>query len=194
MKVYSQPKEYHFSRNSIELAEFVCENYNQLPLNILDLCSGCGVIAIEYYLRSNSTARFSFIELQSDVFKKHLEENIRKSSIDVNEIHFVDFRKLKSTSKFDLILCNPPYFKAEKSRLSDNKIKNLCTHFNGNFFDELLTFTSKRLNEQGKAYILCRSDFLEKDFFSKWKDCIEVKKLDTKTDVIIFDQTGCIDS
>lgn len=194
MKVYSQPKEYHFSRNSIELVEFVSKDYHQLPLSILDLCSGCGVIAIEYYLRSNSAASFSFIELQSDVFKKHLEENIRKSSIDVDEIHFVDFRNLESTSKFDLILCNPPYFKAEKSRFSDNKVKNLCTHFNDNFFDELLTFTSKRLNKQGKAYILCRSDFLEEDFFSKWKDYIEVKKLDTKTDVIIFDQTGYIDS
>lgn len=194
MQSYSQPEEYHFSRNSIELVNFAINHQGSKPIKILDLCSGCGVVGIEYYLKTNSQALFTFIELQANIFKDHLEANIQKCEIQLDQIYYCDFRDLDLNTSFDLILCNPPYFKAEQSRLSNNKVKNKCTHFNTGFFEDLIGFISKSLSQNGKSFILCRRDFLPKDTLEKWKDQIKVEKLDNKTDVIILDQIGYINS
>jgi tRNA1Val (adenine37-N6)-methyltransferase len=194
MQKYSQPEEYHFSRNSIELVNFAIKHLHSKPLKVLDLCSGCGVVGIEYYLKTNSQALFTFIELQANIFKSHLDANIQKSNIQLDRAYYCDFRDLDLNRSFDLILCNPPYFKAEQARLGNNQVKSICTHFNANFFEDLIGFISKSLSQNGKSFILCRKDFLPRDTLEKWKDQIKIEELDNKTDVIILDQTGYIDS
>lgn len=194
MQNYSQPEEYHFSRNSIELVEFAINHLYSRPLKVLDLCSGCGVVGIEYSLKTNSEALFSFIELQAEVFKSHLEVNIKSSGINLDNIYYSDFKDVNLKDSFDLILCNPPYFNAKQSRLSDNQVKNKCTHFCDKFFENLFGFISKCLSQNGVAFILCRRDFLLEDTLEKWKDQVTIEKLGDKTDVIIFDQTGYINS
>jgi tRNA1(Val) A37 N6-methylase TrmN6 len=55
---YSQPEDYHFSHDSVFLAQKVSEIIQKEELrlkSVLDLCSGCGIVGMDllYYLQQN---------------------------------------------------------------------------------------------------------------------------------------------
>lgn len=178
---YSQPEEYRFSLDSIEmpwevarhLKERITEDNaekksspadylrNQIRFwNTLDLCAGCGVIGFELNYHLPQVRKIDFVEVQS-LYLPHFEENLRKVKNE-GEFRFLnlnydqlagspDFR-----GKYQLILCNPPYFKIEQGKLSPSEFKNRCRFFIDSTFEKLIEAIDHCLAPNGEAYILLR--------------------------------------
>jgi tRNA1(Val) A37 N6-methylase TrmN6 len=161
---YHQPDFYRFSDDSIKLVNYVFEKQSLRHFNhVLDLCSGCGVVGIEFALRQRNLKRLSFCEVQDDFIpfiQKNSIELIPNVSISV---HRNGYQHLHLEDKFDLVLCNPPYFYPGKGLLSPNESKNRCRFFIDSNLKELVLCIARHLDTNGVGYFLGR---LNEDEFS----------------------------
>lgn len=171
---YSQPEEYHFSHDSVFLARRAFEdiergqikNYQQ----VLDLCSGCGVIGLDliFHLAANQLSLptlVDFLDVQ-EVYRPHFEQNratLKKQLSDTPTSQFIvaNYNTLKTQDtfkeKYDLILCNPPYFDPKNGVLSSSEFKNRCRFFLDSDFENLISSIEYTLKPSGIAYVLLRS-------------------------------------
>lgn len=165
---YSQPEDYHFSHDSVFLARQVFEilqNNNLKNTRALDLCSGCGIIGLDFLFHCkqssiNVPAQFDFLEVQ-EIYESHFSDNVQKLGTIPTDIQFLNHNYselLKSdfNKRYDLVLCNPPYFRAGQGKLSHSEFKNRCRFYLDSDFKTLLLALQNVLSEQGKAYILLR--------------------------------------
>lgn len=165
---YSQPEEYRFSHDSIFLARRVFELFKDKDLSFLkglDLCAGCGVIGLDFLYHCRHEAKkmvksFDFIEVQA-VYKDHFLKNCKTLNIPNTQLDFINanyqsFLGSDFIKKYDLILCNPPYFQVGQGKLSPSEFKNRCRFFIDSDFKHLLSFIEQSLAPGGQAYILLR--------------------------------------
>ncbi len=165
---YAQPESYRFSHDSVFLAREVFERERlraNEALEILDLCSGCGIVGLDllFHLRKESglePCRCDFMDVQED-YRRHFEENVRRfgktrTSIDLFEANFREAH----ARRYDLIVCNPPYFRKGSGKLSPDEFKNRCRFFLDASPDELWSSIRNLLKPSGTAYVLAR-DFSE---------------------------------
>lgn len=139
---------------SSDIASFIdtilsCTTDNQL--NVLELGTGCGIIALmlKYYRpKWNVTG----IEIQShlvDIAQKNCEQ----SNLSVKFIH-QDLISYNSINSYDLIICNPPYYKADSGRISPireravSRHEILCSH------SDVVNSINVNLKKKGSAYLL----------------------------------------
>jgi tRNA1Val (adenine37-N6)-methyltransferase len=134
---YSQPDEYHFSLDSIHLAEFVAEDLRSQPnlssLRVLDLCAGCGVIGFELSWYVRELRQIDFIEVQ-EIYTPYFQKNVETVNRPElhTEWHVMNYDVLLEKqweSKFDIIISNPPYFQAGHGMLSPSAFKNRCRFY-----------------------------------------------------------------
>ncbi len=164
---YSQPQSYHFSHDSIETPDFVARQVlasGSLPTRVLDLCAGCGVMGLEFAWHVTGTFSVDFVELQGE-YRAHFERNVqslrehrsgpatRFNWIERNyeELQIPDFLE-----KYDLILCNPPYFHQREGRISKADFKRRCHFFLDSSTDHLWRSIGHVLAPGGVAYVLVR--------------------------------------
>ncbi len=170
---YSQPAEYHFSHDSVFLAQFVFDWLKKNPQSIdsmADLCAGCGIIGMDLliHLFKNSNqlpTQIDFIEVQN-IYTEYFNNNkfqvseIIGQATNLNLI-LQNYEQLLSVSaaqaKYDLIVCNPPYFKVGQGKLSPSEFKNRCRFFIDSDFLNLIKFVKYSLVSKGSALILVRS-------------------------------------
>lgn len=129
-KQYSQPSFYHFSRDSISLANFINKRVLlQNKKNLLEVGAGSGIITCEL-LRLVEDWQGSLTLLEKQVaFLSHLKDNLEESLnvLNVNySIYQDDFLSWADNYPFDLIYYNPPYFFSEETRPSPLQEKDLC--------------------------------------------------------------------
>lgn len=185
---YSQPEFYRFSRDSIELANFVASYLKELNLSVVkgaDFCAGCGVILLE--IMQKSQVRFEsvdFYELQKE-YLKHLETNINVLKDHFNEtifnIHQENLLQTQLIGEFDLIVMNPPYFNANHSRSSVNKNTRLCREYQDTELTGLIRCAHSALKKGGHLFFVCReTNDLTSEFANlEFKDLI---RLELKSD------------
>jgi len=104
---------FNFSLDSVLLPNFVTLNKN--IKNILDI--GCGNAPIPLILSTKTFALITGVEIQKDVYDlavksvkiNNLENQINIINADINEL----YNKFE-TESFDVITCNPPFFKVSE--------------------------------------------------------------------------------
>lgn len=181
---YSQPSFYRFSRDSIELANEVADyiNFHELVIDkVADYCCGSGVIALEILQKveqvfSSSIKEVSFVEIQDD-YIPHIHRNVEKIKNHFNWINFNishdNILNIVNDRLYDLIVMNPPYFKAGHGRTSENEKKRICREYEGGELESYLRSAASHLNQSGVLFFVCREDNhlksiiedLSKDFF-----------------------------
>ena len=165
---YFQPPEYHFSLDSVFLAQKVAElieDEGKANQSVLDLCSGCGIIGLELSILSQEILKVDFLEIQ-EIYRSYFEKNVEmifpESSHLWDKYRFLNFNYDKLLvptfeNNYDLIVCNPPYFFKGEGMLSPSEFKNRCRFFIDSNFETLIKACVHVLKIKGKAYLLVRS-------------------------------------
>lgn len=157
MNDYHQPSFYRFNEDSIKLIRFVLEK-NITAKDILDLGSGSGILGIEI---SNALLPKSLclVEGQQE-WLEYLEKNVehflnkRVSS----SICLKTFGNWVSVKRYDLIVCNPPYYLPGHGRKSDNELRNNARTFMIDGWNILMEKINDSLAEEGRAYLVVKDD------------------------------------
>ena len=106
---------------------------------------------------------------------------IKISSTPINQFlctYYLYNKEKKVKCYFDIITCNPPYFKViDSSRINDNNVKAIARHEILIKLEDIVSLAYKFLRDKGKLYIVYRPDRLMEllKLFDKYK--FGVKKL-----------------
>lgn len=180
MSDYSQPEFYRFNQDSLELVKHVRSQVSQAEA-ILDLGAGCGVIGIEL-AQTLRPAHLCLLEVQTE-YRPHLEENLQ-DFLDVSiaqEITIASFSSFRSTRRYDLIVCNPPYYLPGHGQESTDDHRRVARSFILDGWVELLNCIRHHLTEEGKAYIVIKND---ETLIRHVRKILESSSLDSKFTVV----------
>ncbi len=159
LKIYQNSDYFSFSLDSIILA-----NYATIRLRdkkIVDFCTGNGIVPIILSKRCNKS--IVGVEIQDkiadlankSIIYNHLEDRVQIVCCDVK-----DFSK-KHLNEFDVVLCNPPYFKVvDKSLYNISYEKAVARHELFLTLEDLLDCSKKILKDHGNLCLVHRSDRL----------------------------------
>ena len=176
LKIYQNSEYFSFSLDSIFLA-----NYSTVRLRdkkIIDFCTGNGVVPFVVSFRTKS--KIIGIDIQEKLI------NLANCSLELNnlnnQISFIcedinDYSK-KHLNEFDLVLCNPPYFKVEEnSTFNDSYEKMIARHEVKLNLDELCECAMRVLKDHGNFSLVHRSDRLIEILETLKKYKLEPKKI-----------------
>jgi len=158
LKIVQDNNFFKFSIDSVMLAEFVKIDFKDKKL--LDLCTGNAPLPI---ILSKYNLEITGIELQKSVYK------LAKKSIKLNEINNVNMINdcIKKSdnyfpgNNFDIITCNPPYFKiGESSIINEQKEKAIARHEIKIKLEEIIQIAYNNLRNSGKFYLVHRTNRL----------------------------------
>lgn len=146
--IYSQEKGLRVTTDSCLLGAIA--NHKN-PEYILDIGTGTGVITLLMAQRFNE-ARIDAIEIDKTIAQQALN-NISESKFK-DRINLIegDYLQYKPNQLYDLIVCNPPYFKKYLQKLASEK--NNAIHNNQLDHEALLKKVSNDLTESGCLYII----------------------------------------
>ena len=164
---------YHFTSDAILLSRFAKAKNNDV---VADFCSGSGIVALNFYANNKNVKSVTLIELQKSMFdlsKESIKENGLESVFSAFNMPVQKASEL-FREKFSLILCNPPYFKAEGQPKDD---KDLCKKEFTLTLEELIKSASQCLKYGGRFCFVHLSERLAEIFSIMKKYNIEPKTL-----------------
>ena len=168
---------FNFSLDSVLLPNFV--TINKKTKKILDI--GSGNAPIPLILSTLTDAQIMAVEIQKDVYElgkesikiNKLENRIDFINADINELY-----KKIDTETFDIITCNPPYFKVnESSNLNDSEYKTIARHEIKLDLEKLFKIAKKLLKNKGNIAIVHRPERLSDIVSEMKKNNIEPKRI-----------------
>lgn len=176
LKIVQDTDCFMFSLDSVLLADFVITNKK---MNIIDFCTGNAPIPL--FLSCKNNKKIVGVELQKEIFNlaeesikvNHLEEKIKIINMDVNLLP-----NIYETDSFDLITCNPPYFKINNSsNLNSDERKAIARHEISLNLDDIFKVAKKILKNNGRIAMVHRTDRLIDIIDSMKKNNIEPKRI-----------------
>lgn len=177
LKIVQNTDWFKFSIDSVLLSNFVKITKN--TTNIIDFCTGNAPIPL--ILSTKTRAKITGIEIQKDIYdlaKKSIEINNLQDRIEILNMDVKDIAQKYESDSFDLITCNPPYFKLkESSIINDNDIKSVARHEIYINLDDIFKVARKILKNNGTIAIVHRTDRLIDIIDCMKKNNIEPKRL-----------------
>ncbi len=176
LKIYQDPDLFNFSIDSMLLASFA--TITKKVNNICDLCTGNAPIPL--YLTLRTKANIKGIEVQEESYNlaiKSVNENNLSNQIEIINSNLIDINKQIGKNKYDLVTCNPPYFKLGDHNINPNDKKAIARHEVLANLDDIVKEASSLLNSKGYFAMVHRPLRLIEiiDTFRKYK--IEPKRL-----------------
>lgn len=168
LKIYQNEDAFKFSIDSVLLAEFV--DINLRTKNIIDFCSGNAPIPM--ILSTKFDKNIVGVEIQKNIFE------LGDKSIKLNKINNINYLNMDVKDvadyfdyKFDIITCNPPYFKYNNdSVINVNEEKAIARHEISITLEDIVSCASKILRDSGSVYLVHRPERLVEilDLFKKY--------------------------
>ena len=174
-KIVQNSDYFKFSLDSMLLANFV--GINMADSKLLDFCTGNCPVPI---ILSNSIKNIVAFEVQKEIYELG-DESLKLNNINNVKLINDDIKNIGNYYEegyFDIITCNPPYFKViDSSRINDNSVKAIARHEILIKLEDIISLAYKYLRDKGKLYMVYRPDRLMEIFklFDKYK--FGVKKL-----------------
>lgn len=177
LKIYQNDEMFRFSIDSVLLPNFVTLRKN--TKKILDIGTGNAVVPL--ILTNLTNATIDGVEIQKEVYNlgvdsvkyNSLEDKIHLYNIDVNE-----FYKHLQSDCYDIITCNPPFFKVnEQSIMNLSDYKKIARHEITLNLDDVFHVAKKLLKNNGNIAIVHRTERLVDIIETMKKYNIEPKKI-----------------
>ena len=176
MKIVQDTNYFNFSLDSVLLYNFLSLKSN---MKIIDICSGnC---PIPMMISTKVKEKIYAVEIQKEIYQ------LGKESIEINnlcdkiELLNMDAKELTNkfeTDTFDLITCNPPYFKVnDKSKINDNDIKSVARHEIKITLEDIIKLSRKLLKNNGSLVLVHRPERLSDIIILMNKYNISPKKI-----------------
>ena len=176
-KIYQDTDMFCFSLDSILLANFVTINKN--IKSIMDI--GCGNAPIPLVLTTKTNANITGVEIQKDVYDlavKSVKYNKCDNQITVINDDINSLYKKYESDSFDVITCNPPYFKVnEKTKQNISEYKKIARHELTLNLDDICKISRKLLKNNGVLALVHRPDRMIEIIDTMRKNNIEPKRV-----------------
>lgn len=177
MYIVQDTNMFNFSLDSVLLPNFITINKN--VKKIMDI--GCGNAPIPLILSTKTDALIYAVELQKEAYNladesiklNSLEHQIKLINGDINEVY-----KNFDVGSFDLITCNPPYFKyVSSSKVNLSDYKTLARHEVTLNLEQIFNIAKYLLNNNGVIGMVHRPERLIEIIEIMRKNNIEPKKI-----------------
>ena len=176
-KIYQDDNYFSFSLDSVILANFC--SIRKRDKYILDLCSGNGVVPFIVSLRTD--CHIDAVEIQKEIFDlavSSCELNNLSNQITFYNQDIKDFVSTDNNEKYDLITCNPPFFKySNDSYINLSYEKTVARHEVLITLDDVIKISGFLLKSGGNLAMVHRTDRLLDVLSSFKKYNIEPKRL-----------------
>ena len=176
-KIYQNDDYFSFSLDSVILANFC--SIRKRDKFILDLCSGNGIVPFIVSLRSS--CHIDGVEIQKELFDlavSSCELNNLSEQISFFNCDIKDFLNKENSEKYDLITCNPPFFKyTDDSFINLGYEKTVARHEVLINLEEVVKISSSLLKSGGNLAMVHRTDRLLDVLFAFKKYNIEPKRI-----------------
>lgn len=177
LKIYQNTNMFQFSLDSVVLANFV--TVNKKIKYVLDIGTGNAVIPL--ILSTKTDAKIIGVEIQKESYDlacKSVQVNYLEHQIEIIHDDIKDYYNHIQTETFDIITCNPPFFKLEeKSNLNNSTYKQLARHEITLNLEDIMKISKKLLKNNGRLAIVHRPErFIEIMMLMKQYN-IEPKKI-----------------
>ncbi|WP_318506417.1 tRNA1(Val) (adenine(37)-N6)-methyltransferase [Bacillus sp. T3] len=156
LRIIQSPSVFAFSLDAVLLAKFV-----YVPIqkgNILDLCSGNGIIPL--LLSTRTKGQITGVEIQErlyDMATRSIEYNQLDSRIHMIHGDIKEMPKLLGHGKFDSITCNPPYFATpNKDEINENEHLAIARHEILCTLEDTVRVSSQLVRQGGKVAFVHR--------------------------------------
>ena len=194
IKIVQNKDYFNFSLDSVLLPNFV--EITKKTSKILDMCTGNAPIPL--ILSTKTTAKIYAIELQKEVYSL-AEETIKINKLE-NQIKLINdniknLKKFFNTETFDIITCNPPYFKKKDgSIINENKVKSIARHDIEMELEDVMIISKALLKNEGSLVLVHRTERLIEIIELMKKHNIEPKrmrliypKVNTESNLVLID-------
>ena len=176
IKIVQNKDYFNFSLDSILLPNFAPLTPNTKM--ILDLCTGNAPIPL--VLSTMTNAKIIGVEIQKEIY------DLANESININNIKNIELINKDAkdiindyeTDTFDLITCNPPYFKHDNtSIINENDVKSIARHEISISLSDIMKISKKLLKNGGSLSIVHRTSRLIEIIDLMRKNNIEPKRI-----------------
>lgn len=176
IKIVQNSDWFSFSLDSVLLANFVHVNNKMM---IMDFC--CGNAPIPLILSTKTNSKITGVEIQKEVFSlaiKSVRLNNKEKQIEIINEDVKNLHNIYETDSFDLITCNPPYFKYKNSsNINNNNTKALARHELSLTLEDVFKTAKKILKNNGKLAMVHRTERLIDIIFLMRKYNLEPKRI-----------------
>lgn len=176
LKIYQDSDGFNFSIDSMLLADFA-------PIlartkRICDLCSGNAPIPLYLSLRTKAEIYgVEVLEHSFDLANRSILENKLENQIKIINRNLIDCHKELGIHSFDLVTCNPPFFKIGDNNINPNDLKAVARHEILATLDDIIKEASLLLNSKGRFAMVHRPDRLVEILDTMRKYRIEPKRI-----------------
>ena len=177
IKIVQDKDYFNFSLDSILLPNFV--EITRKTKKILDMCTGNAPIPL--ILSTKTDAKIYGVELQKEVYdlaKETIKINNLDNQIELINDNIKNLKKIFDTETFDIITCNPPYFKKkDDSIINENKVKSIARHEIEMELEDVMIISKALLKNEGSLVLVHRTDRLIEIIELMKKHNIEPKRM-----------------
>lgn len=194
IKIVQDKDYFNFSLDSVLLPNFV--EITKKTKKILDMCTGNAPVPL--ILSTKTNAEIYGVELQKEIYNLAVD-TIKINKLD-NRIKLINaniknLKNLFNTETFDIITCNPPYFKnKEDSIVNENKVKSIARHEIEMNLEDAMIISKALLKNEGALVLVHRTERLIEIIELMKKHNIEPKrirliypKVNTESNLVLVD-------
>lgn len=150
-KIIQNTDYFCFGIDSVLLANFVESNSSKN--NIVDLCSGSGVISVIVSQKKKCNKIYA-VELQNEMYDL-LDRNVKINSLEEKIVPLKgDVKNFTMNEKVDIVVSNPPYKEVGTGVENPNTVKYIARHEKECTLEDIFKCSSKLLKQKGKLYLV----------------------------------------
>ena len=175
LKIYQDTEAFNFSIDSVLIARFLLENINNNN-DILDIGTGNAVIPL--IIQTEIKNIIIAFEIQQESYELALK-NIAYNKVDSVKLINDDIKNIDNYkfSKFDNIICNPPFFKKGSGRASLNVKRKIARYEEELDLESLLLLVKKHMSLKGSFYLVHRTNRLKELLTLLKKKDLSIRKI-----------------